>query len=106
MELVVDLAANVALAEPYTHGKSTVNLRHPVAYAMMLRVPNVVLDTVQPVIHLAVSGPRRIILASILARIGCRAKTTGAATGFADRSRLKQYCLNRSARCEGKRTLD
>ncbi len=40
VELLVNLAANVVLAEPYTHGKSTVNLRRPVAYAMMLPIPN------------------------------------------------------------------
>jgi len=89
VELLVNLAANVALAEPYTHGKSTVNLRRPVAYAMMLPVPNVVPNTVQPMIHFAVSGPHRVMLASILARIGCRAKTISAASSLADRSRLK-----------------
>ena len=45
MELLVDLAANVASAEPYTDVKSTVNLRHPLAYTMMLRVPILVPDT-------------------------------------------------------------
>ena len=45
MELVVNLAGNVVLAEPYTHRKSPVSLRHRVAYAMMLLVLNVVWNT-------------------------------------------------------------
>ena len=57
MALLVDLAANVASAEPYTDGKSTVNLRHPLAYAMMLRVPNVVPNTVQPMIIAGIQSP-------------------------------------------------
>ena len=45
VELFVNFAGNVMLAEPYTHGKSTVNLRLQVAYAMMLPTPNLVWST-------------------------------------------------------------
>ena len=35
-DILANLVANVVLAETYTHGKSSVNLRHQVACAMML----------------------------------------------------------------------
>ena len=39
VELVVKSAANAVLAEPYTYGKSRVNLRRLSGYAMMLTIP-------------------------------------------------------------------
>ena len=62
MEPRVDLAANVASAEPYTDGKSTVNLRHPVAYTMMLPLPNAIPDTVQPMIIAGIQSPNGLAL--------------------------------------------
>ena len=39
VELLMKLVAIAVLAEPYTHGKSTVNLRRLLAYAMMIPIP-------------------------------------------------------------------
>ena len=65
------------LAKTHTQGKLTVNLRHPVACAMMLPAPYAVPNTVQPMIQFAVSGHSRVVLASILARLETAQKRSG-----------------------------
>ena len=46
----------MVLAETYTHGKSSVNLRRLVACAMMLPFLNTLPNKVHPMIQSAVSG--------------------------------------------------